>query len=211
MAVYDGDEDVDIISVEDGDLDLEGAMDEALGAVEAREHGAEESELRSESESEPDDSVAALEAEIGRLREQNLRALAELENYRKRVARERAEERRYAGQDTLREILDVKDNLVRAMESRGATQDLKAGVEMTLRQLDQVLERAGISPVEALGERFDPAVHEAVQRLEQDGVEEPAVMEVMQRGYRLHDRLLRPARVVVAVPAESNTSSLEDE
>lgn len=193
MTVYDGDDEIEVLSMDD-EVDLDGAMDEALGAVEAGTEPGDDEEPEA-------DPAAALEDEIRRLKEQNLRALADLENYRKRIARERAEERRFAGQEVLRSVLDVKDNLVRALESRGSADDLKVGVEMTLRHFDQVLQNVGVEPVEAMDEPFDPAVHEAVQRVEQEGIEQPVVVEEMQRGYRLHERLLRPARVVVAVPA----------
>lgn len=195
MTAYDSDEDVEVLSI-DEDVDLDGAMDEALGALEAAEDVEDAGKEHQES-----DPVAALETEVRRLKEQNLRALADLENYRKRVARERAEERRFAGQGVLRSVLDVKDNLVRALESPGAADDLKVGVEMTLRQFEQVLKDAGVERVESLDQPFDPAVHEAVQRVEKAGIDRPVVVEEMQRGYRLHERLLRPARVVVAVPA----------
>ncbi len=202
MGMHEGDEEVEILSA-DEELNLDEAMDEALGAVESLE---EEQDPESDSE-----SATTLEAEVVRLREQNLRALADLENYRKRVARERAEERRFAGQSLLRDVLDVKDNLVRALQSRGEAKDLKLGVEMTLRQLDQVLQSAGVTPIAATGELFDPSVHEAVERVEKDGVEAPTVVEEMQPGYRLHERLLRPARVVVAVPESESGESSEDQ
>lgn len=206
MTVYDGDDEVEVLSMDD-DVDLDEAMDEALGAVEAdTDPGGDE-----QPESNP---TAALEDEIRRLKEQNLRALADLENYRKRIARERAEERRFAGQDVLRSVLDVKDNLVRALESRGSADDLKVGVEMTLRHFDQVLQNVGVQPVEAMDQPFDPAVHEAVERVEQEGIERPVVVEEMQRGYRFHERLLRPSRVVVAVPtgeAEADGDDTDDQ
>lgn len=206
MTVYDSDDELEVLSMDD-DVDLDEAMDEALGAVEAdTEPGGDE-----QPESDP---TAALEDENRRLKEQNLRALADLENYRKRIARERAEERRFAGQDVLRSVLDVKDNLVRALESRGSADDLKVGVEMTLRHFDQVLQNVGVQPVEAMDQPFDPAVHEAVERVEQEGIERPVVVEEMQRGYRFHERLLRPSRVVVAVPtgeAEADGDDTDDQ
>lgn len=200
MTVHDNDEEVEVLSIDD-DVDLDGAMDEALGAVEG-------SRDKDSGDQQPEsDPVAALEAEIRQLKEQNLRALADLENYRKRVARERAEERRFAAQEVLRNVLDVKDNLVRAVAAKGSAEDLRVGVEMTLRHFEQVLQNAGVERIEALDQPFDPAVHEAVQRLEEDGIDQPVVVDEMQRGYRLHERLLRPARVVVAVPAGEGSSA----
>lgn len=198
--MHDNDEEVEVLSIDD-DVDLDGAMDEALGSVEG-------SRAENSGDEQPEsDPVAALEAEIRQLKEQNLRALADLENYRKRVARERAEERRFAGQEVLRDVLDVKDNLVRAVAAQGSAEDLRVGVEMTLRHFEQVLQNAGVERIEALDQPFDPAVHEAVQRVEEDGIDQPVVVDEMQRGYRLHERLLRPARVVVAVPAGEASSA----
>lgn len=149
-----------------------------------------------------DVDVAALRREIADLRDRSMRTLADFDNYRKRAERERRDAVRYAGSAPLGDLLEVVDNLSRALAAGGSADDLKTGVEMTLRQLEEVLRRHGVEGVAAAGERFDPAVHEAVSRLEDPDVEAPTVVEELQRGYRLHERLLRPARVVVAVPPE---------
>lgn len=149
-----------------------------------------------------DEEVAALRREIADLRDRSMRTLADFDNYRKRSERERRDAVRYAASAPLGDLLEVVDNLSRALAAGGSADDLKTGVEMTLRQLEDVLRRHGIEPVAASGQRFDPAVHEAVSRLEDPDVETPTVVEELQRGYRLHERLLRPARVVVAVPPD---------
>jgi molecular chaperone GrpE len=149
-----------------------------------------------------DVEVAALRREIADLRDRSMRTLADFDNYRKRAERERRDAVRYAGSAPLGDLLEVVDNLSRALAAGGTADDLKTGVEMTLRQLEDVLRRHGVEGVAAAGQRFDPAVHEAVSRLEDPDVEAPTVVEELQRGYRLHERLLRPARVVVAVPPE---------
>jgi molecular chaperone GrpE len=149
-----------------------------------------------------DEEVAELRREIADLRDRSMRTLADFDNYRKRAERERRDAVRYASSAPLGDFLEVVDNLSRALAAGGTAEDLKTGVEMTLRQLEDVLRRHGVEPVPAAGERFDPAHHEAVSRLEDLDVETPTVVEELQRGYRLHDRLLRPARVVVAVPPE---------
>ncbi|HEX2253564.1 MAG TPA: nucleotide exchange factor GrpE [Thermoanaerobaculia bacterium] len=148
------------------------------------------------------DGVAALRRELADLKDRSMRTLADFDNYRKRSERERRESLRYASADLLRELLEVSDNLERAVAAGGSAEDLKTGVEMTLRQLQDVLRRHGAEEVPAVGEAFDPALHEAVSRQEDPDAEEPRVVEQFQRGYRLHERLLRPARVVVAVPPE---------
>lgn len=149
-----------------------------------------------------EDEVAELRREIADLRDRSVRTLADFDNYRKRSERERRDVVRYAASAPLGDLLEVVDNLERALAAGGSADDLKLGVEMTLRQLEDVLRRHGIEGVPAAGQRFDPAYHEAVSRLVDPDVEAPTVVEELQRGYRLHDRLLRPARVVVAVPED---------
>jgi molecular chaperone GrpE len=149
-----------------------------------------------------EDEVAELRREIADLRDRSVRTLADFDNYRKRSERERRDAVRYAASAPLGDLLEVLDNLERALAAGGSADDLKLGVEMTLRQLEDVLRRHGIEGVPAAGQRFDPAHHEAVSRLVDPDVEAPTVVEELQRGYRLHDRLLRPARVVVAVPED---------
>ncbi len=116
--------------------------------------------------------------------------------------RERQETRRYALLEPLREFLPVADNLERALSAGGSAEDLKRGVEMILRQMQELLRRFGVREVAAGGEVFNPALHEAVARVESDRVAVPTVTETLVRGYMLHDRLLRPAMVKVAVPPE---------
>jgi molecular chaperone GrpE len=179
----------------DDEEDLEETMRQALAAVEDAER-----------EGEGDDAtldVDRMEREIADLRDLSARTLADFDNYRKRSERERQEIRRYALMEPLRDLLDVVDNLERAVSAAGSAEDLKQGVEMTLRQLGDVLRRHGVQPVEAEGRTFDPKVHDAVSRQETPDVEEPTVASELQKGYTLHDRLVRPARVVVAVPAEA--------
>lgn len=152
--------------------------------------------------SDDDAEVAELRREIAELRDRSMRTLADFDNFRKRTERERAEMRRYAGAELIRDFLEAVDNLERAVAAGGSAEDLKTGVEMILRQIDDALRRHGVVKVAAVGERFDPNVHEAVSRQEDPEVDEPTVVEEMQTGYRLHERLLRPSRVVVAVPAD---------
>ena len=186
--------------------DLDDAMREALDAVErsqahlteASGSAAEGAEAADVGDSSGD--LAELEAELAELRDRSVRTLADFDNYRKRVARERAEERRYAVAELAQDILAVVDNLERAVSSEGSAEDLKQGVGMIQRQLDSILGRHGIQRVAALGEPFDPNLHEAVMRIEDDQVAEPRVSDELQSGYTLHKRLLRPAMVKVAVP-----------
>ncbi|MFQ5351295.1 MAG: nucleotide exchange factor GrpE, partial [Thermoanaerobaculia bacterium] len=183
--------------------DLDDAMREALEAVErSQEHlaeaAAESAESGSDTARESNDDLSELEAELLELRNRSVRTLADFDNYRKRVARERSEERRYAAADLAQDILAVVDNLERALGSEGSAEDLKQGVGMIHRQLEATLGRHGVRRVTALGEPFDPTLHEAVMRVEEAEVEEPTVREELQSGYTLHERLLRPSMVKVA-------------
>ncbi|MGD2114852.1 MAG: nucleotide exchange factor GrpE [Acidobacteriota bacterium] len=183
------DEDGDVLDL-DAEEDLEQVMRAATEAVES-------------AEAEKRVDVARLEQELADLRDRSMRTLADFDNYRKRAERERQEAKRFALLEPMRDLLDVVDNLERAVAAPGSVEDLRQGVEMILRQLDELLRRYGVTPVDAEGEAFDPTVHEAVASKESDAVDEAVVDQEYQRGYLLHDRLLRPARVVVAVPVDA--------
>ncbi len=189
-------EDVDVIDLDDQGDDLEEVMREATAAVES-------------AESHRKVDVARLEQELADLRDRSMRTLADFDNYRKRAERERQEARRFALLEPMRDLLEVVDNLQRAVSAGGSADDLKKGIEMIVRQLDELLKRHGVVPVEAEGQPFDPTVHEAVARTESADVHEPIVGEEYQKGYMLHDRLVRPARVVVTVPAAPSTDDGE--
>lgn len=150
--------------------------------------------------------------------EQYLRTLAEMENLRKRTQREKEELAKFANENILREILPVIDNLERAVEHAEQSEmgetgvGLLEGVQMTLTQFSQVLDRFGVVPVDALGEPFDPAFHQAMGQLETDEVPVNCVAQQMQKGYQLHDRLLRPAMVMVAkAPENSQPEQAQDD
>jgi molecular chaperone GrpE len=157
--------------------------------------------------------VRRLESLLAAERERMLRLRADFDNYRKRTERERAEVERYALADVLRELLPVVDNLERALSvqlsgqatpsASGEASDLHKGVEMIARQFQELLKRYGLVPIVAVGERFDPSVHEAVFQEESEEVLAPTVAVELQRGYRLNERLLRPSLVKVAVPRET--------
>ncbi|TAM09079.1 MAG: nucleotide exchange factor GrpE [Nevskiaceae bacterium] len=149
---------------------------------------------------------AAYEALQGELKDHQLRSLAELDNVRKRAAREAAQSAKFGAEKLLRELLAVVDSLELALKAGagGSAQAILEGVELTHRQFLKTLEKHGVSVVDPTGQVFDPALHEAVAVIESTDVAANHVVEVMQTGYCLHDRLLRPARVVVAkAPAGS--------
>ena len=141
--------------------------------------------------------IAELEAEAAELRNERLRALAEVENMRRRSERERREASRYGATALARDLLGVADNLRRALAT-GAADGLLEGVEMVERELGAALARHHIARIEAEGERFDHNRHQAMFEIETADAEPGTVVQVVQDGYLLHDRLLRPAMVGVA-------------
>lgn len=149
-----------------------------------------------------EDALAASQAEVQKNWDLYLRARADLENYRKRSQREKEELARFANDNLLREILPVMDNLERALDHarQGAADNsgLVQGVEMTLNQFQRVLEKFGVTPIASLGVQFDPARHEALGQLESADQAPNTIVQELQKGYLLNDRLLRPAMVMVA-------------
>lgn len=140
-----------------------------------------------------------------KLRERLARLQADFENARKRSLKEQQEFREYAVFDIAKDLLPVVDSLERALQaSPPDSADLRTGVELTHRQLLDVLSKIGVCPIHALGERFDPRIHHAVATVDTDLVEDQTVVGELQCGYRFKDRLLRPAMVTVArkIPPE---------
>lgn len=139
--------------------------------------------------------------QIGELEERLLRVQAELENFRKRSRREFDDAQRYREIDVLRDLLPVLDNVVRAIEAAEKTSDLetlRAGFRMTAQQIEKLLAAHGCRTIETDGAAFDPAVHDAILQQQVPGVAAGTVVGTASRGYMLHDRVVRPAQVIVA-------------
>jgi len=162
--------------------------------------------------------VVAQAKELEELQDRYLRLAAELDNYRKRVARERAELIRTAHEGLLLELLPVLDNLERALAaarssagSSRASEALIEGVEITLRLFKGVLEKAGVKEIETVGREFDPVVHHAVEQVRAPEYPENTVVEEVLRGYLLDQKVLRPALVKVstrrAAPSDTQGAS----
>ncbi|NNG00500.1 MAG: nucleotide exchange factor GrpE [Desulfobacteraceae bacterium] len=140
-----------------------------------------------------------------------LRVSAEFENYKKRTNREVSDFKRYANESLIRDLLSVVDNLERAIES--AKQDISEegalveGVEMTLSEVVKIFEKHSVKPIESLGEEFDPCFHQAMMQEEVTDKPNNIVLKELQKGYLIHDRLLRPAMVVVS---KSNNEATND-
>ena len=143
--------------------------------------------------------VTRLKDELRREHDMYLRALADFDNYRKRVERERSPPDRSGKREVLRSLLDVLDNFDRAFSHIGdAPSSVSQGVRLLQRQILALLEAQGVLPLKSLGETFNPELHEAIGTVKSEEVEPGAVADEVQRGYRWGDEVLRPARVRVA-------------
>jgi len=166
----------------------------------------------------PEEALAAAQQEIQAEKDRYLRLYAEFDNYRKRAARDMEDFRKFANENLIREILPVVDNLERAILSSNGNEEaarcIVEGVEMTRKEIVRILERFHVRPVESLGTPFNPDFHEAVGQEESSEHEPNTVVREFQKGYLLHDRLIRPAMVMVSTakagePAESGPDAEE--
>jgi molecular chaperone GrpE len=140
-----------------------------------------------------------LRAENAFQRDRLARLQAEFENFRKRNQREQQEFREYALTDTLKQLLPILDSLDRAVKTESkSVEEFRNGIELIDRQFHDVLTRLGVEPIPAQGQPFDPSLHHAIQMVETTDVPDHHVIDELQRGYRLRDRVLRPAMVRVA-------------
>ena len=163
--------------------------DEALDAAEDTSEGEE-------------DDLSALKAENEKLRQDYLRALADMENLKKRHVRERSDAEKFATSKLLKDLLNVQDNVLRALSvSLGHKPDAMAkalydGLTLIRADVDRFLKNQGVTLVDSLGKTFDPNLHQAVSEVVSEDKAPGEILDVMQNGYMLHDRLLRPAMVV---------------
>ena len=183
--------------------ELEEALREAAEAVETRqaERVGGEAEVGEAADAE------ALRGELAALQEQMVRLQADFDNFRRRALKEREEAHQYGHENLVKDLLATVDNLDRAIEHArtsdgGDFQSMLQGVELVQRELLGALANHGVSEIEAGNVPFDPNVHEAMAKREDDSVPVNTAIEVLQKGYRLRDRLLRPARVIVSTQAE---------
>ncbi len=179
--------------------------------------GSGEEELAEETESideeteetqDADQDIARMQQELETARSENeaaadmmLRLAAEMDNYKKRVLKERESLIKYGSQGLVQELLPILDNFGRAIESGNESREFDSfleGVVMIFKQMSDALERKGISEIDAVGEVFDPNIHEAVMQVNSEEYPENIVVEELQKGYMLHDRVIRPAMVTVS-------------
>lgn len=161
-----------------------------------------------------DESGSALESAKKEAKENYdrfLRLSAEFENFKKRTTREMNEFRKFANETIIFELLPVVDNLERAIESSGGDENSNScvveGVEMTLKAILKVFQQFQVKQIESMGKPFDPLFHQAMMREESDAVPENTVIKELQKGYLLHERLIRPAMVVVSTAKTSESTS----
>ena len=163
----------------------------------------------------PEEALAAKAQEAERLQDRLLRLQAEFDNYKKRMAREKAEFLKFATEGLLLEFLPVLDNLERALVSaRAGSANREAvadGIEMIVRLFRSTLDRAGVKPLEAAGQPFDPGLHQAIAQVETADGPENLVVEEVQKGYLLEGRVLRAAMVKVSRSASATGSGAENE
>jgi len=188
----------------DEDVDQQAEKNaEALAQAAAE---AEESAETADGPVEDSDEVVALKSELAAMRDKAMRAVAEAENVRRRAEKERADTLKYASGGLAKELFPVVDNLRRAIESVPAEareendvmKNLMVGLEMTEKLLLESFSKGGIVKIDPKGEKFNYAEHQAMQEIPGTGQPAGTVVEVLQAGYKLHDRLLRPAMVIVA-------------
>ena len=166
-------------------------------------------EFLKNSEEEEKSNEEALQEEIERLRDEKLRLLAEMDNLRKRYDRERLDSIRYGSINLARDILSPDDNLTRALEAIPQEEknsltikNLVSGLKMVQKEFSTILEKYGVKKIEALNKKFDHNFHQAVVEIENDEVEVGIVINEMQCGYTMHDKLLRPSMVGVSKKTE---------
>jgi molecular chaperone GrpE len=178
-----------------GDLEL----DHELPPAENGDEPAPQAGAGAAPPEEPQSELERVRAERAAYLDRAARIQAEFENFRKRSAKAQQEYRDYALADALKTLLPILDSLDNALKTKGASvEDFHAGIELIDKQFHDALAKLGVQPIPAEGAPFDPNVHQAVQMVDSDQVEDNHVLEQLQGGYKLKDRLLRPAMVRVA-------------
>lgn len=155
---------------------------------------------------EKDQEIAQLKTAVEELKDRYLRSVAELDNIRKRTEREKEEFYQFALSDLFRDILPIIDNFERALKTSEEETDGKTfreGVELIYRMLVNLIKKHGVRPIEIMDNKFDPSLHQALISEESPEVSEPEVKEELQKGYMIHNRLLRPTMVKVIIPKKN--------
>jgi molecular chaperone GrpE len=164
-------------------------------------------------EGQPVDELEKLKAEVAELKDRNLRLFAEFENMRKRNERERQELIRYAHEEVIVELLGFYEDFERCVEAArknpGDHSGLLKGVEMTLKRMKELFKKYDVRPIDAVGKKFDPRLHEALMTADSNEHEDQTVLEVFQKGYMLGDRVVRTAKVKVSKKPDETDQTLD--
>lgn len=193
--------------------------DEKLEESNSTKNDETQVEADSTEEENEESEEERLQEEVRTLKEDKIRVLAEMENLRKRFDREKIDSIKYGSVNFARDILSPGDNLDRALSAINQEEDhpqsiknLIEGLKMVQKEFSSALEKNGISKINSMNEKFDPNLHQAMMEVERDDLDEGIVVQEIQTGYMMHDRLLRPAMVGVSKkPKQNNTSDSQDE
>ena len=178
---------------------------------EKEEQVSEELKAQEEAEISPEDLIEKLNEEITSLKDQRLRAIAELENFRKRAEKDQSDALKYGISNFAKEIINIRDNIERAQSSisdeaknNEAIKSVIEGIDLIAQSVVSTFEKIGIKKIESLNEKFDHNLHQAMMEIENEGLEPGTIVQELIPGYTLHDRLLRPAMVGVSKKSKKN-------
>ena len=176
-----------------------------------------ESPKEKEEEVSPEDLIEKLNEEISGLKDQRLRAIAELENFRKRAEKDQSDALKYGISNFAKEIINIRDNIERAQSSiseeaknNEAIKSVIEGIDLIAQSVVSTFEKIGIKKIESLNEKFDHNLHQAMMEIEDDDLEPGTIVQELIPGYTLHDRLLRPAMVGVSKKTKKNDDTAEN-
>ena len=182
-----------------------------------KEEQVSESPKEKEEEVSPEDLIEKLNEEISGLKDQRLRAIAELENFRKRAEKDQSDALKYGISNFAKEIINIRDNIERAQSSiseeaknNEAIKSVIEGIDLIAQSVVSTFEKIGIKKIESLNEKFDHNLHQAMMEIENDDLEPGTIVQELIPGYTLHDRLLRPAMVGVSKKTKKNDDIAEN-
>ena len=183
---------------------------------EKEEQVSEELKDKEEAEILPEDLIIKLNEEISSLKDQRLRAIAELENFRKRAEKDQSDALKYGISNFAKEIINIRDNIERAQSSisdeaknNEAIKSVIEGIDLIAQSVVSTFEKIGIKKIESLNEKFDHNLHQAMMEIENEGLEPGTIVQELIPGYTLHDRLLRPAMVGVSKKSKKNEDNAD--
>ena len=183
---------------------------------EKEEQVSEEPKDQEEAETSPEDLIEKLNEEIMSLKDQRLRAIAELENFRKRAEKDQSDALKYGISNFAKEIINIRDNIERAQSSisdeaknNEAIKSVIEGIDLIAQSVVSTFEKIGIKKIESLNEKFDHNLHQAMMEIENEELEPGTIVQELIPGYTLHDRLLRPAMVGVSKKSNKNEDNAD--